>query len=74
MGTTKLGREEHIKEVTLERARELLKNKNIGDEELTKLMSNLRAFCRILIDIHQTHEKKKRVEEHVETTELKEAA
>jgi hypothetical protein len=74
MATTKLRREEHTKEVTLERAKELLKNKKIGDEELTMLMNNLRAFCRILIDIHQTQEKQKKVEEHCQSIELREAA
>ena len=69
-----LQKEESVKEVSLERARELLKNKSIGDEELKKLMDNLRAFCRIVINIQQKQEKEKTGTEQFETTELKQAA
>jgi len=69
-----LKKQEHSKEVSLERAKELLKNKSIGDEELKKLMDNLRAFCRIVISIQQKQEKEKTGTEPFEITELKQAA
>lgn len=74
MRVIELKKEESVKEVTLDRARELLKNKSIGDEELKKLMDNLRAFCRIVIDIHDKQEKEKKVKEQTESNELKIAA
>ena len=74
MKRIELRKEEEVKEVTLERARELLKNKSIGDEELKKLMDNLRAFCRIVISIQQKQEKEKAGTKPFEITELKQAA
>ena len=74
MKIIELQKEESVKEVSLERARELLKNKSIGDEELKKLMDNLRAFCRIVISIQQKQEKEKTGTESFEITELKQAA
>jgi hypothetical protein len=74
MRVIELNKKESVKEVTLERARELLKNKKIGDEELKKLMDNLRAFCRIVIDIHEKNEKEKKGTKQTELTELKIAA
>ena len=61
-----LENEEAVREVTLERARQLLKDKIITDEELKKVMDNLRAFCRIIIDIHQAQEKHKQTDEQNE--------
>ena len=74
MRIVELKKQEHSKEVSLERAKELLKNKSIGDEELKKLMDNLRAFCRIVISIQQKQEKEKTGAEPFEITELKQAA
>lgn len=72
MRVIELNKNESVKEVTLERARELLNNKSISDEELKKLMNNLRAFCRIVIEIRQSVEQKNKA--HIPFEELKEAA
>lgn len=69
-----LRKDKEVKEVTLERARELLKNKMIGDTELKSLMDNLRAFCRIVISIQKKQENEKTVVEQFEPTDLKQAA
>lgn len=72
MRVIELNKKESVKEVTLERARELLNNKSISDEELKKLMNKLRAFCRIVIEIRQSIEQKNNMQNSFE--ELKEAA
>lgn len=69
-----LKQDEVVKEVTLERARELLKNSTLSDTELRALMDNLRAFCQIIIDIHQAQEKQKQANEQNDSSEYKEAA
>ncbi len=66
MKKSNLKNEEEITEVTLERARELLGNKTISDVELKKLMDNLRAFCRIVIDIEGSQKKNEQKEEQNE--------
>lgn len=72
MRVIELNKKESVKEVTLERAKELLNNKSISDEDLKKLMNNLRAFCRIVIEIRQSIEQKNNSQNSFE--ELKEAA
>lgn len=69
-----LNEDEDANEVTLERARELLKNDTLSDSELRALMDNLRAFCRIVIDIHQAQEKQKQLSKQSDSSEYKEAA
>jgi hypothetical protein len=41
-----------MREISLERARELLGDNDISDEELTKIISDLRLFGNILYSIH----------------------
>ena len=43
--------EESTGRVTLARARELLGDKDITDEELEKVLENLRSFCGIVYDV-----------------------
>jgi hypothetical protein len=74
MKVIELKNKENQKEVTLERARELLRNKSIADDELRKLMDNLRVFCRILIDIGQEQEKQNEESKLINLSEYKEAA
>ena len=45
--------EENKGRVTLARARELLGNTDMPDEELEKLLENLRSFCGIVYDVYK---------------------
>ena len=52
-----MSRDEHSEEskgkVTLARARELLGDKDISDEELQKIIENLRTYCGIVYDVYK---------------------
>ena len=45
--------EESKGRVTLARARELLGDKDISDEELEKVLENLRTYCGIVYDVYK---------------------
>ena len=44
---------EPIKEITLERARELIGNKDISEEQLKKILDKLKVFCNVAYQLYQ---------------------
>jgi len=56
-------REKDSKHISLERARELLGNAAIGDEELIEIINNLKQFCGIICAVYkQENKENKKVE------------
>ncbi|MFI5151460.1 MAG: hypothetical protein ACHQRM_17160 [Bacteroidia bacterium] len=52
MKANEIIKKEEPKEMTLERARELLGDVELTDEELKPLLENIRIFCELVHDIY----------------------
>ena len=62
--------EERKGKITLARARELLSDKDIPDEELKKLLENLRTFCSIVYDVYKKVKQEKEIEPELKEEDI----
>jgi hypothetical protein len=70
MKTNEIIKKEEPKEISLERARELLGDIELTDEELKGLVDNIRIFCGLVHDIY----KGRNGERHDDHPDLNQAA
>ncbi len=73
MKVININTKEKNKELTLERARELINDYEISDAELKEVIENIKIFCEIVYDIFKKQQLEKQLNSDLKE-ELKQAA
>lgn len=73
MKVININEKEKNKELTIERARELINDYEISDSELKDVMENIKIFCEIVYDIYKKQQLEKQLSPDF-NEELKRAA
>lgn len=63
-------KKENKDELTLEKARELLKDKTISDEKLNKIINGIKIFCKVAYELYNEEQNQKAIQRENNIIEL----